>query len=129
MPFVQISLVRGKSLDHIAALSESVHQALMEEFNVPALDRFQVVHEVEPHRLVFPPNYLGVPHTKDIVYIHITCKEGRTVAMKRSLYRKMASLIASRTGLSDNDVVIVLIENAAENWSFGRGETQLAEET
>lgn len=127
MPFVQISLVRGKSTEHIAALSESVHQALMEEFNVPALDKFQVVHEVEPHRLVFPPSYLGIPHTEDIVYIHITCKEGRTVAMKQSLYRKIVFLLASRTGLSENDVVIVLAENAAENWSFGRGEAQLVE--
>jgi hypothetical protein len=39
--------VRGKSMEYIAALSESVHQALMEEFDVPALDKFQVVHEVE----------------------------------------------------------------------------------
>jgi len=127
MPFVQISLLRGKSLKHITGISESVHQALMEEFNVPALDKFQVVHEVEPHQLVFPSSYLEIPHTEDIVYIHITCKEGRTVEMKRRLYRKIASLIASRTGLPDDDVVIVLAENAAENWSFGRGKAQLVE--
>ena len=127
MPFVQISLLRGKSLKQITGISESVHQALMEEFNVPALDKFQVVHEVEPHQLVFPSSYLEIPHTENIVYIHITCKEGRTVEMKRRLYRKIASLIASRTGLPDDDVVIVLAENAAENWSFGCGKAQLVE--
>jgi 4-oxalocrotonate tautomerase len=52
-------------------------------------------------------------------------RSSRTVAMERNLYRKIAFLLEPRIGLSDNDVVIVLAKNAAENWSFGRGEAQL----
>lgn len=126
MPFVQITLRRGKSPEHIAALVESIHRGLVEEFKVPEPDKFQTVREVEAHQLIFPPEYLAVPHTEDIVFIHITCKEGRTVAMKKALFAKVARLIAERTGLSPDDVFIVISENAAENWSFGRGLAQLA---
>ncbi|WP_306546983.1 tautomerase family protein [Desulfobulbus sp.] len=127
MPFVQISLLRGKPSEYVSGIVESVHKALVKEFNVPELDKFQVVYEVEPHQLVFPTSYLGVPHSDDIVYVHITCKEGRTIDMKRRLYQEIAALISSSTGLVEDDVFIVIAENKAENWSFGRGKAQLVE--
>lgn len=127
MPFVQISLLRGKSSEYVSGIVESVHKALVKEFNVPELDKFQVVHEVEPHQLVFPTSYLGIPHSDDIIYVHITCKEGRTIDMKRRLYQEIATLISSSTGLVEDDVFIVIAENKAENWSFGRGKAQLVE--
>ncbi len=127
MPFVQISLLRGKPSEYVSGIVESVHKALVKEFNVPELDKFQVVHEVEPHQLVFPTSYLGVPHSDDIIYVHITCKEGRTIDMKRRLYQEIATLISSSTGLVEDDVFFVIAENKAENWSFGRGKAQLVE--
>ena len=127
MPFVQISLLRGKPSEYVSGIVESVHKALVKEFNVPELDKFQVVHEVEPHQLVFPTSYLGVPLSDDIIYVHITCKEGRTIDMKRRLYQEIATLISSSTGLVEDDVFIVIAENKAENWSFGRGKAQLVE--
>ena len=48
--------------------------------------------------------------------------------MKQRLYEKIALLIHERTGVSVDDVVIVLTENKAENWSFGRGQAQLVVE-
>jgi 4-oxalocrotonate tautomerase len=127
MPFVQISLLQGKTAARALAVSEAVHQALVEVFDVPMLDKFQVVHEVPLERLIFPPSYMGIPHTRDIVYIHITCKEGRTTDMKRRLYANIAGSVAERTGMSQDDVVIVLTESKAENWSFGQGKAQLVD--
>ena len=125
MPFVQVSLLRGKPPQTIEAIVESIHAALVDEFNIPESDKFQVVHEVDSKQLIFPPSYLGIPHSENIVYIHITAKKGRTVEMKKRLYEKIASLIHKRAGISTDDVFIVLTENNEENWSFGRGEVQL----
>lgn len=108
-------------------MSEAVHVALVEVFDIPLLDKFHVVHEVPLERLVFPPGYMGITHTREIVYIHITCKEGRTTDMKRRLYTNIANGVAERTGMSQDDVVIVRAENKAENWSFGRGKAQLVD--
>lgn len=127
MPFVQISLIEGKTPEHISAISESVHQALVEEFKIPEPDKFQVVNEVKPRHLIFPDNFLDVPHTDNLVYIHITAKEGRSVDIKRGLYAKIVALIEERTDLSSDDVIIVLSETKAENWSFGQGKAQLAD--
>ncbi|HEY5751528.1 MAG TPA: tautomerase family protein [Chthoniobacterales bacterium] len=126
MPFVQISLLRGKPAAYTTALSEAVHQALVEEFKIPAADKFQVIREVDPGDLVFPQEYFGIPHSPEIVYIQITAKEGRTVDIKQRLYARIASLIHTKTGLSQDDVFIVLTEVKAENWSFGRGQAQMA---
>ena len=127
MPFVQISLLQGKTPARAQAVSEAVHQGLVEVFGIPLLDKFQVVHEVPLERLIFPPGYMGMTHTRDIVYIHITCKEGRTTDMKRRLYAQIADGVAQRSGMSQDDVVIVLAENKAENWSFGQGKAQLVD--
>lgn len=127
MPFVQITLIQGKPLEYISAIGNSVHQALVEEFKIPELDKFQVIREVESHQLIFPDSYLGIPHTDNIVYIHITAKEGRTTEMKIQLYAKIAALINERTDLSIDDIIVVLSENKTENWSFGQGLAQLVD--
>lgn len=127
MPYVQISLVKGRSKDSIRNISNSIHQALVEEFNIPELDKFQIVNELEESNLIFPLEYLGIPHTKNIIYIHITAKSGRTIKMKKNLYEKIASYITDKEDISKNDIFIVLSENNEENWSFGRGKAQLIE--
>lgn len=129
MPFVQISLLRGKPAAYTSAISECVHQALVEEFKIPEADKFQVVREVDPGHLIFPAEYLGIPHSPEIVYVQITAKEGRTMETKQRLYARIAELIHERTGLSIDDVVIVLTEIKAENWSLGRGVAQMAPKT
>ncbi|HEY5893311.1 MAG TPA: tautomerase family protein [Chthoniobacterales bacterium] len=126
---MQISLLRGKPTAYTTALSDSVHHALVEEFKIPAADKFQVIREVDPGHLVFPEEYFGIPHSPEIVYIQITAKEGRTIEMKQQLYARIASLIHAKTGLSPDDVFIVLTEVKAENWSLGRGEAQMAPKT
>lgn len=127
MPFVQIALVEGKTQKIIKDISDSVHTALIDQFNIPVKDKFQIIREVKAENLIFPSDYMGIPHTKDIIFIHITAKEGRTVEMKKKLYAQIASLINERTSIDTDDVFIVLSENKEENWSFGRGIAQLTE--
>ena len=125
MPYVQISLVKGRSRERIKNICDSVHQALIDEFKIPELDKFQIVNELEENNLIFPPEYLGIPHTKNIIYIHITAKSGRTLQMKKKLYSKIAAYICEKDYISKDDIFIVLSENSEDNWSFGRGDAQL----
>ena len=128
MPFVQTTLRRGKSPQYLSSIVESIHRGLVTEFNVPELDKFQVVQQVDANELVFPSSYMEIPHSQDLIYIHITCKEGRTTQVKKNLYACIARLINETTGLSQDDIIIVLTENNADNWSFGRGQAQLAKD-
>ncbi len=46
MPMTRISLLKGKSREYLQAISDSLHQALVDAFEVPTDDRFQVFHPV-----------------------------------------------------------------------------------
>jgi len=47
MPFTQISLLKGKSLDYRRNLMEEVYLAMRESINIPENDRFATITELE----------------------------------------------------------------------------------
>ena len=99
---------------------------MVETINVPADDRFQVFTQHEPEGLVYDPKYLGIERSDDIVVIQITLNTGRTLEMKRALYRAIAENLAKDPGLRKEDVLVNLVEVPKENWSFGNGEASYA---
>lgn len=122
MPLVRISHVAGKTPAEVQALSQGVHQAMVETFNVPADDYFQVVTEHAAQAgLIGPASFLGIEHTPDLVFIQITCAEGRSLEQKKALYARIAELVSANAGVRKEDVVINLVEVKRENWSFGNG--------
>jgi len=122
MPLVRISLREGKSPSFLEAISETIHQAMVETINVPPDDRFQIFTEHSQEGLVYDPGYLGIKRSDDLVIIQITLNAGRTLDQKRALYSALASRLAKNPGLRKEDVLIGLVEVGKENWSFGNGE-------
>lgn len=123
MPLVRISHVEGKSAAFAAALSQGVHRAMVDTFNVPADDYFQIVTDhAAVSGVVGPASFLGIDHTPELVMVQITCAEGRTVEQKKALYLAIAGNLASAPGIRREDVIINLVETRRENWSFGNGE-------
>lgn len=127
MPLVRISLPQTTPPAEIAAVSGAIHRALVETFNVPELDRFQVIHRHGPEELVCTPEYLGVNHLGPVVFVQITCAPGRTLEMKKDLYARIASDISLVSEFSAADVIINLVESSRENWSFGAGIAQYSQ--
>jgi phenylpyruvate tautomerase PptA (4-oxalocrotonate tautomerase family) len=126
MPLVRIDLPASTSQIDAAAVSQAVHQSLVDVFNVPVDDRFQVVARRAPGELVCSPRYLGIEHSDHVVFVQIACAPGRTVGQKEALYARIADGIGRRTGFKADDVIINLVETARENWSFGAGLAQYA---
>ncbi|MBW1655776.1 tautomerase family protein [Flavobacterium quisquiliarum] len=125
MPFVRISLPKKLSLETKNNISESIHQSLIQEFNIPSADYFHVIEELETHQIKYPESYLGISHSNEIIYVQITAGQGRTLEQKKKLYHQIATRIASTTPILINNVIIILLENnGLENWSFGNGEIQ-----
>ena len=127
MPYVRISLLKGKSPAELAALSDSIHRALVETFDVPEADRFQCIHQHEPGELVFDEHYLAGPRSSGIVLIAITAGRPRPVEAKRALYRRLAERLAEAPGIRPEDVMVVITTTAVEDWSFGNGLATLLE--
>lgn len=126
MPLVRISLITGKPESHKRKVSEAVHRALVETISIPAQDRFHIVTEHGPADLIYDPNYLNIDRTADLVIIQIALSSGRSIEIKKALYKRMAELLQQEAGLRKEDVFINLIEVSKENWSFGNGEAQYA---
>ena len=117
----------GAYLHVQAAISQGVHSALVETFNVPQDDLFQIITEGAPQAdIVHAPSYLGIAYTDDLILIQITVTDSRTVEQKKHLFRRIADHLAERLGLRRQDIFINLLEVKKENWSFGMGEAQYA---
>lgn len=125
MPFVNIYLPATFTREVKKQISLAVHHSLMEIFNIPEKDYFQVIHPVNEDNLIFPDEYFDIPHTANLVYIYITCAFGRSIEMKKGLYAAIAQKITESTLVKADDVLVFLNEIPFENWSFGRGIAQM----
>lgn len=121
MPFARISLHRGKSAAYLQALSQGLHDALVESFEVPLADRFHVIHQHEAGELIFDLGYLGGPRTHDFVLIAITAGRPRSTATKQRFYQELVSKLNHALGLDPENVMVVITTTEAEDWSFAGG--------
>lgn len=121
MPFARISLHRGKSPAYLKALSDSLHEALVETFHVPADDRFQAIHQHEPGELVFDRHYLGGPRSDDFVLIALATGKPRSTAVKQAFYKRLVERLAEAPGIRPEDVMVVISTSQSEDWSFSGG--------
>jgi 4-oxalocrotonate tautomerase len=126
MPLVRIHLPEAISPPFSTVISDVVHQALVDSFNVPPDDRFQVITRHAEGDIVCAEEFLGIRHSARVVFVQIVCAPGRTVDMKQALYARIAGQVAARTSISACDVIINLVESSRENWSFGNGLAQMA---
>jgi len=125
MPYSRISLLQGKTAEYLRALSDSLHRALVEAFDVPADDRFQAFHQHAPGELVFDRHYLGGPRSDDYVLIAITAGRVRSTDTKRAFYRRLVELLAESPGIASRDVMVVITTTQADDWSFAGGAATL----
>ena len=126
MPLVRISLQSGKSDSQKRKIADAAHRALVETISIPVEDRFQIITEHSAADFIFDPQYLNITRSKDVVIIQISMSAGRTLELRKALFRRMADLLQQEAGLRKEDVFINLVEVAKENWSFGNGEAQYA---
>jgi hypothetical protein len=127
MPITRISLNGGKSPDYLKALSDNFHRAMVETFDVPEADRFQVIHQLGPGELVFDRNYLGGPRSDDFVFFDITIGKPRSAEVKKEFYRRIVTLLAKAPGVRPEDVMVVITTTQREDLSFSNGRAQMTE--
>jgi ketosteroid isomerase-like protein len=121
MPFVDVSLVRGKSPEYLHAVSRAVYQALVSELNMKPQDDFQLIHEFEQDVMVFPREFRGGPRSQDFTVIRITDGLERGEQAKRRFYATLVRLLEADPGISPADVFVMMTVTPAENFSFADG--------
>jgi phenylpyruvate tautomerase PptA (4-oxalocrotonate tautomerase family) len=122
MPLVTVTLRRPRDPAFKRALLDTIHAGLV-SVGVPEADRFQRVQTLAPDDFRTDARYpdLAIERNDDFVLIEILWSVGRSVKVKRALTANLVAALARAPGLAPDNVMIVFIETAWENWAFGDG--------
>lgn len=123
MPLINIDVVRGRSSQQLRTLLDNIHECMVEAFEVPETDRYQILAQHEPEEMVVLDTGLGIQRSRDLVVLRFSSR-ARTQEAKQRLYALLADRLERECDLSPDDLVITLSENGDADWSFGRGVAQ-----
>jgi 4-oxalocrotonate tautomerase len=123
MPVTRIAIHEGKSPEYKQALMDEIYEAMRETVAIKDGDRFMAITEHREHEFAYGP-FLGIDRSDDLVQIQVFWAPGKTVDARLAMYKKIVERLATNPGVRPEDVLISVVETAAENWSFGNGETQ-----
>lgn len=123
MPLLRIDLYRGRTDAELQALLDAVHRAMLAAFKVPERDRYQVVNEHAPSRMIMEDTGLDIPRTDKFVLIQVTTRP-RTREEKQTFYRLTIEELERSCSIAPSDVVINCVTCGDEDWTFGYGRAQ-----
>ncbi|WP_432564016.1 tautomerase family protein [Kineococcus sp. SYSU DK003] len=123
MPLLRFDLVAGRSPEELRALLDAAHDAVVEAFEVPGGDRYQVVHQHPRGELVVHDTDLGIERTDAVVLLQMTSRQ-RSREQKEAFYRLLTRNLEKECGIAPSDVVVSVVENSDADWSFGHGRAQ-----
>lgn len=121
MPFTRITVRHGWSEADLKVLSDTLHEMLVAEFNVPLRDRFQVIEVLPEQSLIYDAHYLSEGRSERYVLLHIVAGKTRSEAQKRKTYQGLSEEFHKRLQLSPADLMIIIQHTNAEDWSFSGG--------
>jgi len=123
VPLVRIDVVRGRTPAELRALADTVQEVMLDVFAAPERDRYQVIHQHEPEEIIVEDTGLDLDRSDGVVVIQVT-HQGRGREQKEALYAALADRLAERGQVRPQDLIVSLVENTAEDWSFGLGRAQ-----
>ena len=127
MPLVRIDLSKKHSEGFARQVGDIVYNVMREQINVPEDDKFQIITRHDASELNIPKSYLGIEYSEEIIFIQATISFGRSVDLKKNLYKAICESLVKKLNVRPQDIFINLLEVSKENWSFGNDEMQYAD--
>lgn len=124
MPTIKVHTYRGKSDETLRGIVEGVHDALVAEFGMLEDDRFEMIHQYDRNEFFYAAEFRGGPRTDDFVLLEISDRE-RTDEQKRRFYKAVVTNVSARTGIDDQNVLVILYSLPPVNFSFSGGRSGL----
>ncbi|HEY6493717.1 MAG TPA: tautomerase family protein [Trebonia sp.] len=121
MPFVRISLARGKSRDYLDGVSAAVHEALVQELGMNPEDRFQLIDQYEPGEMIFNRQFRGGPRSDDFMIVTVTEGIDSGDEAKQRFYKTLVDLLRENPGVRGEDVFMMVYRTPPGNFSFASG--------
>ena len=121
MPLTRITVREGMSDARLQQLSDLYHQTLVEVFDVPREDKFQILEALPAKALVYHPHYQTGRRDGDFILFQILAGKPRSTAVKQRLYERLAERLHADLGIHPDNLMVVIQLNGSEEWSFGLG--------
>src|ERR1700685_4398352 len=106
MPFVNISLARGKPGEYLEAVSRAAHDALVAELHMKPEDEFQLIHQHEMGEMVFNRSFRGGPRSEDWIVFTITDGLERGERAKRRFYKTLVRRLGDAPGGRESALLV-----------------------
>lgn len=123
MPFLRFDIEEGRTDEQIKTMLDATHRAVLKAFQVPVRDRYQIVHEHKPSRMVVEDTGLGVTRTKNVVVLSVTSRP-RPNEFKQLFYSELCRELQESCGIAPSDVMVNFVNNSDVDWSFANGVAQ-----
>lgn len=123
MPLLQFDVIQGRSESELKTLLDAAHRAVLTAFNVPARDRYQIVHENKGYQMVFKDTGLDLPRTDNLVMVRVFTSP-RSSEQKQLFMAELCRELEESCGILPTDVMMTFITNDKGDWSFGNGVAQ-----
>jgi len=120
MCLVRLALLRGKSSEELRAISQAIYHALVESYEMPPNDHFQIIQQLEPDELHFDADFRGGPRSGGFLILNILSVERRP-EIKRAFFKSVVRQLQSRAKVRPEDVFISLQAADRSDWSFSEG--------
>ena len=123
MPLIRIDITEGRSDAAIKTLMDTVQDCVVEAFKVPVKDRYQIITEHKPGRIILEDTGLGFERTDQAIVIQVFTSP-RTTMNKTKFYKLLADNLKEQCDLNPKDLMVSVMTNTDVDWSFGFGSTQ-----
>ena len=123
MPLVRITQQDVRTPEQSRQLADLVQEVMLELFDAPPGDRYQIVETLPVGSIIAEDTGLGIERSDGVVILHIT-QQGRDVQQKQAIYAALAERLGEAGLVRPEDLIISVVENSFQDWSFGHGRAQ-----
>lgn len=116
-------MIKGRQQEEIEEILKISYRVMLEAFDAPIGDRYQIVSQHEPYEMQILDTGLGFERTKDVLLFSLITRP-RTTEQKKQFYHNLVTALNDELGIRKEDVMINLVVNDDEDWSFAFGKAQ-----
>ncbi|MTV81320.1 tautomerase family protein [Secundilactobacillus folii] len=124
MPLLQFNLVKDAwTKEQVQTILDSAYDVTLKTLGAPQGDRYQTVSYYDPDDLIMGDTGLGFQRSEKRILLNIRTRP-RTREQKINFYHQLMEQLHDKLRLDANDLMITMIVNTDEDWSFTSGKAQ-----
>src|SRR5699024_4233305 len=118
MPLLKFHMYEGRTEKEVTKILDVAHEAMVQSFEVPDSDRYQLVQEHKSYQIIMKDTGRGYDRSNQFILIHMISRK-RTKEQIEAFYKNTTEALQNKCGISSKDIMFTISPNGDEDWSFG----------